>query len=565
MKILRIISLAAAVSVGAAPLFSCGKKRNAHGEPPVQVVKETITAEPTSIQPTATFPDYPVSYPDIEPKDTGNLYEAEKAQFRGSLKIDYDNDNYSGEGYVTGFAANGSTAVIFSVNAPSNQHYDISFNIAAAKETDCRITINDSQAATFKTAADSRFTQITIHGVFLVKGRSTIELRPENGNICLDYLKLENSSSLGDIKYDADGKPVNKNAGEAARKLLGFLSDSYGKYIITGQYAADDDNSELDLIYETTGKYPVIRFSNFTVPRGTVDESFKSVDACADWYRNGGISCVSWYWSSPSAKSSIRTDESDFNLSAAVTDTDIAMLSQEEVRGLYGEGKISEQTYSLILDIDNMAGQLTSLKNKGIPVLWRPLPEGSGDWYWWGASGPEAYKWLWQLLYTRLTDYFELDNLIWIWNGQSESTLVKKSTYDIAAADLYVNKAKDYGDRFYEKFAAIQKAAGSDKLIAISECGSVPDIDSSFRDNSVWSFFGLWSGKYVEDENGGYSEEFTSRENLIRTYNSTGALTLDEYRRLTGMDKDGVSPEATVPTTAPPPTTAAATEETTGA
>ena len=79
----------------------------------------------------------------------------------------------------------------------------------------------------------------------------------------------------------------------------------------------------------------------------------------------------------------------------------------------------------------------------------------------------------------------------------------------------------------------MQQFVGSDKLIAISECGSVPDIDSSFRDNSVWSFFGIWYGKYIADENGEYSEDFTSRDTLARTYNSDGALTLDEYKEMT--------------------------------
>ena len=102
------------------------------------------------------------------------------------------------------------------------------------------------------------------------------------------------------------------------------------------------------------------------------------------------IVCASWYWNSPSDKRSVRTEETDFSLAKAVTKKDIAKLTQEEIRGLYGEGDISEECYDLILDIDNMAGQLTSLKNKGVPVLWRPLPEGYGNWYWWGASGADA-------------------------------------------------------------------------------------------------------------------------------------------------------------------------------
>ena len=45
----------------------------------------------------------------------------------------------------------------------------------------------------------------------------------------------------------------------------------------------------------------------------------------------------------------------------------------------------------------------------------------------------------------------------------------------------------------------------------------------------MFSFFGLWYGNYVVDENGDYSEEYTSAEAMKKMYNSDGAITLDEY------------------------------------
>lgn len=560
MKIRQCAAFAAAMLTAATAVSGCSKKnKTSGGEPPVIVADEENVPDTsvTATESVTTYSEYPVAVPEVKKQNTGDFYEAEDTGFSKALRVEKKKDNFSGGGYLTGFPSDGSVSVTFDVSAPSNQHYDLSFNIASENETECRILLNGKQLTTFRTVKGGKFNQITVHGVFLVKGDSEITISPVKGNICLDYLKLTDSASLGSISYDADGIPSNENAGKAAREVMNFISGCYGKYIITGQYAADEDNSELDLIYRTTGKYPVIRFSNLTVPRGSYDDSYKDVEACADWYRNGGIPCVSWFWNAPSEKSSFRTSETDFRLSDAITDIDIAMLSQEEIRGLYGEGKISAGCYSLILDIDSMAGQLTSLKNKGVPVLWRPLPEGSGDWYWWGADGPEAYKWLWKLLYDRLSVYFELDNLIWIWNGQSESTLVDPSTYDIAAVDIYRSGEKDYGSSYYENFAAVQKFAGSKKPIALAECGSVPDVDSAYRDNALWSFFGLWFGKYVEDENGEYSEKYTSLDRLIKTYNSEGALTLDEYRELSSR---GDIPEITVQTEKTPESSAAATD-----
>lgn len=541
MDLRKILSIAAATAAALSAVTACSGKKSSPTAP-VPIIEETTgaeTTEPTTTVPVETFPDYPVSFPEIEKTDSGNLYEAEKAELKGGASVDFNLPEFSGDGYVTGFGDKGKASVVFDIEVPSNQHYDLSFNISSETEVSCRITLNGEQLTVFRTTDSGKFTYITLYGVFLTKGKSKLEITPENGDMCLDYLKISNNTSLSEISYDAKSEPVNKNAGVSAKELMSFLSDNYGKYILTGQYAYGGDNSELELIYRTTGKYPVIRLCNFEVPDSSFDESFKEVDAAAQWYKNGGISCVSWYWKSPSAKKSgIRTEDTDFDLSKAVTDEDIAGLTEEELRELYSKGIISEECYGLILDIDNMAGQLTSLRNRGVPVLFRPLPEGCGDWYWWGAKGTDSYKWLWSLLYDRFTNYFELDNLIWIWNGQSESAMVDKRTFDIAAVDLYLSGEKDYGSRYYEEFAAVQKFVGSDKLIAISECGSVPDMDAAFRDNAVWSFFGVWYGKYIQDENGEYSEQFTSREALVRAYNSDGALTLDEYRSLTGFSAE---------------------------
>lgn len=487
----------------------------------------TTATEELPTEPVESYPDYPITYPEIEQQDTGEIYEAESF-VTDDLTVASERTNFSGEGYVTGFSADGADTLAFEVNVPSNQHYDLSFCIASDELVDCTVFLNEAEISRFETTSDGVFTLITLYGVFLVKGGSEIELRAENGNIDLDYLKLSNNTTLSEISYDADGELTNANAAESAKELMGFLSDNYGKYIITGQYVSDDTNSELDLVYRTTGKYPVIRFAALENSGDSFDDGYKTIDAAADWYRNGGIVGLMWQWESPGKESSVYAKDTDFRLSDAVTDIDLADLSQEEIRGLYGEGKISEQCYGLILDIDNMSGQLLSLKNRGIPVLWRPLHEASGDWFWWGASGTEAYKWLWELMYTRMTEYFGLDNLIWIWNGQSADTLVDKDTFDIAAVDIYMSEDKEYGSR-YEQFAAMQKLVGSDKLIALSECSCVPDVDASFRDNAVWSFFGLWYGEYLEDDEGAYSEKYMAKDSFIRAYNSSGALTLDEY------------------------------------
>ena len=520
-----------AVMAAVCTLTACSSEKKKDKKSTDESSDESVTTTVvTTTVPVETYPETPVSYPKIEHKESGILCEAESCELKDGLQVAYDYDVFSGDGYVTGFGSEGKAALTFKAEIPTNQHYDLSFSIASEKAVDCEVLMGGKVLSEFSTKADGAFTFITVHGIYLDKGSADITLHSKNGEISVDYLKVTDSSVLDKADSKAKDTTVNKNAAKSAQNIMKFLTDNYGKYVLTGQYAADESNAEIDLIYRTTGQKPVLRFSDIDI---TDDGLNADAEAAAEWYKNGGIPFVSWFWSAPSEKKSgVRKEDTDFSLAKAVTDTDISKFTQDEIRGLFSDGKISEECYRLILDIDSMADKLLKLQEQGIPLLWRPLPEGSGNWYWWGADGAEAYKWLWELMYRRMTELFELDNLIWVWNGQSAETLVDKSTFDIASADLYINGEKDYGNRYFESYAAIRKFVGDDKLLAISECGSVPNIDSAFRDNAVWSFFGLWNGKYIDDGKGGYSEEFTSKDALIKAYNSEGSLTLDEYQEM---------------------------------
>lgn len=183
-------------------------------------------------------------------------------------------------------------------------------------------------------------------------------------------------------------------------------------------------------------------------------------------------------------------------------------------------GEISEECYALIQDIDVVSEAMQPLADADVAVLWRPLMEAGGGWYWWGASGTDAYRWLWDLLYTRMTEYHHLNQLIWVWNRQSSSYLADASQYDIASVDLYVEEDKTFGSR-YEQYVALRNMAPG-KLLEISECSNLPDMNTMFRDRTVWPFFGLWYASYLGT--------YTSDVDLTAMYHSEAALTLGDYQ-----------------------------------
>ncbi|MDE5937294.1 MAG: hypothetical protein K2G83_07815, partial [Ruminococcus sp.] len=180
MKFNRIASLLLSCTMILTSMTSCRNKdvkksseSESHiSETETSQTENSITTEPVTTTASApeTFPDFPISYPEIEKKDTGDLYEAESALLSEGLVIEglentdeisepsYENNApFSGEGYVTGFKPDGSTGVIFNVNAPSNQHYDLSFSIASEHRVNCRISLNGNEISTFKTMNDGEF------------------------------------------------------------------------------------------------------------------------------------------------------------------------------------------------------------------------------------------------------------------------------------------------------------------------------------------------------------------------------------------------------------------------
>ena len=162
-----------------------------------------------------------------------------------------------------------------------------------------------------------------------------------------------------------------------------------------------------------------------------------------------------------------------------------------------------------------------------IPVLWRPLHEASGGWFWWGAHGADNYIKLWRLMYERFTHVHRLNNLVWVFNGEHADWYPGDAYVDIIGEDIYTTP-RDYGSQ-RDRFVQAQGYTDAPKIIGLSENGVIPDPELMAEDNAVWSFFITWCDLYVVNkDNGMISDEYNELEHLIRTYNSDSIITFDE-------------------------------------
>ena len=205
------------------------------------------------------------------------------------------------------------------------------------------------------------------------------------------------------------------------------------------------------------------------------------------------------------------------------------MKTLAELEEMKNNKQISEECYAIVRDIDNISEKLKELQDKKIPVIWRPLNEAGGKWFWWG-SDKDSYIWLWNLLYKRQTNFHKLNNLIWVWNGQSKNYCVDENTFDIASIDIYLDENTVTEESYVEQFQWLNKLTGNRKLIALSECQTPPDPSIALRDSSMWIFEGMWYGDYLVDKDGNFVDSYITKQQLSDFYNSTAVITLDDYK-----------------------------------
>lgn len=363
------------------------------------------------------------------------------------------------------------------------------------------------------------------------------------------FWKKKKAQVPSDYCLNIDVKPINNNASSNAKKLLRFLGECYGKKILTGQYVNSYDSyltkdcyksketgefdvflaKELQAVHSVTREYPaVLGLDLLGIVEGWDNAS---VEQAIKWHENGGIVTLCWHWGKGIKKPrEFYTKRTDFSLKKALKNKNSALYK------------------GLIEDIDMISKAIKPLCEKDVPVLWRPLHEASGGWFWWGHSGAKAYKELWQIMYDRMVNYHRLDNLLWVWNGQNPKWYVGDDMCDIIGDDpYYMYNKREYYEKDVcnkERFAAAYNTSKS-KIIAMSENDFVPDIDSAFAENSGWVMFATWARDFVcknKISSDGtplpfeiteeYNERCTTVEELRQAYENPASVTLSQLREI---------------------------------
>lgn len=452
------------------------------------------------------------------------VYEAEKAHLTGSMTVKTD-VNASGWKVVGSFE-NSEDTVEFTIDVPADGVYDFTLTCKGIGGSKINNLLVDGQHQGTFECGSMMYTDAPVRGALLTAGQHTVTVTPSWGWMTLDKLTVTPAQAIPDSVYDISPTLINPNATENTRKLYSYLCDTYGKYTLSGQVCDKGINGpEIKAIHKVTSKYPAILgldMMDYTPSRRALGASNPtSVEQAVKFHEEGGIVTFCWHWGAPKQYILDGKDENGNPRWWGAFYTKNVTFDIEAV--MNGTDPVGKE--HLDKDIAGIAEQLLRLQEKDIPVLWRPLHEASGGWFWWGAKGAEPCKQLWIYLYDQLTNVYGCNNLIWVWNGQSPDWYPGDQYVDIIGEDIYADNHA-YGAQ-NSKFIELLEYSNTNKIIALTENGVLFDIDNVISTNARWAWFNTWSGDFVQ-RNGKYSEVYTEAEILNKTYNSEYVITLDE-------------------------------------
>lgn len=329
------------------------------------------------------------------------------------------------------------------------------------------------------------------------------------------------ASDMGYSKKQADKTLCNPNADENARRLMSYLADTYGKQFLSGQYCDDKYNrSELHAVQSVTGKEPAIAgfdFIRYSASMINLGETSSATQWALEEAKDGAIITFCWHWN-PSEAYLTRDVYNGSRKENTTIDLDRIMRGEDEAG--YN---------SLLADMDTIAYQLKLLEQEGVPVIWRPLHEAGKKWFWWGNCESESYKQLYRLMFQRFTYTWELNNLIWMWNGEDKEWYPGDDVVDMIGEDIY-SDPYNYDPHAGQFEKAVRDYTQAGKMAALSEAVPLFDPVQAVKQGAMWSFFCQWGGSSVcrDIDSGEYTEEHMSREMLKEIYNSDYVITRDE-------------------------------------
>ncbi len=257
------------------------------------------------------------------------------------------------------------------------------------------------------------------------------------------FVMLLLSFALGHVQAQ---NTANPNASSDTKKVLEYMAGlknknntklllgqdlGHGNSMLPGQALGYD--AFVDGLHNQTGKWLGLIGGDYGLDNNhTV---WQTNQLLTDYWEDGGLVTLSWHFNNPWTGGSTWDTNNNENLYDLITP------------GNYAYNNWQNQ-------LQQLANALRPLRDAGVVVLWRPLHEMNGDWFWWGEKtwgGHEnAYKDLYRDMFNYLTYEQGMNNLLWVysvgntWNRTVRNYYPGSDYVDIVGMDIYDDNADTY-------------------------------------------------------------------------------------------------------------------------
>ena len=408
------------------------------------------------------------------------VYEAEAQPGVNAGDVSADS---TGAKFVT---KSSGTEFTFTVNVEETAMYDITTKVLIKQYdwTTSKILVNGVEAGSMLTTprnCDSSY--VVAASAKMRTGENTITVG--NGAIGVDYITVERHP---DPVFNISALPVTPNASESAKKVKTFLRDNFMKKTVSGMMISDQNfnydygnmkllkagectpadsckfsdeevswkgQTDIAEFYKRSGHYPAVGgFDMLFAAGGHHEEGWfrgyteNNLVMTEQLWELGGIPTYTWHWkvgedtifytqqegyrNAGCTEGVTKTADNNtcFNYTKAFKDSTCKEIDA------------TSQVYKdIVADVDIVSGYFKELEEKGIAVVWRPLHEASGGWFWWGTASPECYVQLYRLVFDRMVNTNKLTNLIWVWNINTDP----KFGYDYGGLGLVHAESEKHG------------------------------------------------------------------------------------------------------------------------
>ncbi len=281
------------------------------------------------------------------------------------------------------------------------------------------------------------------------------------------------------------GKPRQGNLTESARAALTYLArlpSHATNRVIAGQHLTDigvEWTNHVIGLHNRTGLWPgIVSFAAEFGPNAVLQMNVVVPRALEVW-TNGGLPLIKWQMPNPWRGAGTSPTGGE-NL-AELLNPAPTLATNQVARSNYLAWR------------SELADSLSTLRDAGVVVLWRPFSEMNGAWFWHGNKPRSHYLGLWRDLHDYCTSTRGLTNLLWVYEPDSSVHLVFAANTSGTPIDYYypgddvvdVVGHNCYDNDWVLPFDSDAVWCGFGKVFAVPQAGS-DDVRDGSWDNLTY-------------------------------------------------------------------------------